>query len=226
MNRNRFLLALAALLFLLAGGILWYWFRPAVRQVQGQDSTVLGEFAAAETAKLLANQGRVLVVQLDYTFAGLPRFDGPMTGFRSALRQHGIAVTNLETLPAKRGDSTLSARFTDLVRKNSNADAVVVFGGAYGLSLDEFAALPAPRPKLISVLAFDGRLKPLFEAGLVHLAIARHGAFAKPPDPQAGRPDETSEPPANNPFYDVVTAANAATLPDAPQMPNAISSPQ
>ena len=200
---NRKLLAAVALVVLGASlGWLYLSRRPHVVPWPTESFDQLAQLAGDATAKLRGNRGTVVVVQWDATRMGIPRYDGPIAQFRERAGTHGVKVVTVATIKLKRGVNTPGPQFAEIVRQHASVDAIVLFGPAYGLKIQDVAALPAPHPRIVSVASFDYQLKPLFAGQLIDWAIIERGWA---PKLQAG-----SAP------YVVVTAQDAADLPDCP----------
>lgn len=169
---NRKLLAGLSIITLLAA-LAWLYLRhrPTVVPFTGPQFDRLGQFAGDEISKLLRNRGTVVIVQWDVTFAGISRYDAQIAQLKSQVASHGIKVSTIETIKVKYQDTTLAARFAKVVSQYSTADAIVLVGPAYGLTVADLAALPSPHPQLMSVLALQTGLKTMFDRHLISLAI-------------------------------------------------------
>ena len=197
---NRKLLLGFSFALLLGVGTWRYWsHRPQVTRLQGEFYDQLAQLAGDETSQLLGNRGSVVVVQWDATALGIPRYDDPIAQFRQRIGTHGLKVAAVEIIKLKRGANAPGPRLAEIVRRHAAADALVLFGGAYGLTVRDIANLPAPRPKLISVLAFDVKVRPLFDQQLLALALVERSFMG-----------ETKE--GDSPFV-VLHPADLATLP-------------
>ena len=200
---NRKLLA-GLSIFVIVGTLFWLYrsHRPRAGELKGESYDQLAQLAGDETGKLLGNHGSVVVVKWDATAMGIPRYDRQIAQFRARAGTHGVKVSAVEVIKLKRGVNAPAQRFAEIVRRSASADAIVLFGGAYGLRVRDLAALPSPHPQLISVAAFDTILKPLFERQLLALAIVERG-YAGEATAEAG------------PFV-AVHPADVATLPPCP----------
>ena len=170
MNR-KFLIGISV--FTILSALTWRYLihRPHVAGIKGEIYDQLAQLAGDETSKLLDNRGSVVIVQWDATALGIPRYDDPIAQYRKRLETHGINTAAVEIIKLKRGTNVPALQFAEIVRRHLSADAIVLIGPAYGLKVRDIAALPAPLPKLVSVLAFDVKLKPLFDQNLLALAI-------------------------------------------------------
>lgn len=169
---NRKLLASLSI-FVIFSALAWLYLqhRPTVVPFAGPQFDRMGQFAGDEISKLLGNRGTVVIVQWDATFAGISRYDAQIAQLKNQVASHGIKVTAIETIKVKHQDTTLVARFAKVVSQHSTADAIILVGPAYGLTVADLAALPSPHPQLISILALRTGLKTMFDRHLITLAI-------------------------------------------------------
>lgn len=138
----------------------------------------LGTVAAEETAKLLGDQGRVLVMVRDTGDATNPSMDAQLKAFRQTLKsRRGLSLTvekfqltPMQMLPAGGGippDQLLKA-----LASHPNTAAVVLFFGLPQLSENEMRALKASGAKLVVVSSLRPGYRQLMERQVIHLVIA------------------------------------------------------
>jgi len=187
----------------------------------------LGTVAAQQTAKLLDDQGLIVLVVPDFAGTPNPSFDAQMSAFKSEIQKHpGINIIGTETirigLPETAGKSkTLKfiepsatrgpigpqpGQLGELVANYSTAKAIVYFVDLPDLNSGDVAALKQQGTKLIAVSDWRPTYKSLFADNLLQLSLV--------PRPQP----ETGKKPRNmkdwfDQSYEVVTADNAASLP-------------
>lgn len=183
-NKNN-VVALAAVLAILAAlGFLWVAeFRGGPR-VDRAPLETLGRMVADETARLLNQQGRVVIVSEILEVARNPNIEAQVKGFKAGLAAHP-GVTLKEARDLKRPPSD-DPRFWppnvagQLAAAGAGADAAVLLVNLPPqLTAADVAVLKGARSKLVVVGTAAPGLKPLLQQGIVHLAIVpRH-----PPKP-------------------------------------------
>lgn len=136
----------------------------------------LGYSVAEETAALLGNQGRVVLVTDLMEVQKSPNAEAQIKGFKAGLAKKS-AVTLKEIKELKRsmdGDPRLwpAGHAEQLVKMGDGAAAVVFFGSLpQELAKGDLALLKGSSCKLVFVTAQSSVLKPLLQQGIVHLAI-------------------------------------------------------
>jgi hypothetical protein len=175
----------------------------------------VGRAMAEETARLLGNKGKIVVVAME--FSKVPELQTQIEEFEKTLKQLG-SVTVKETYKLETEDkpqyglgSGLSGRrYVRIVNKNTNALAIVSFVGAPHLTDDEIAQLKTV-PKLIAESRSADKLKRLFDKQALHVAVVARFQF---PTPVKGRPSTHRE--WFDQRFQVVTPTNADVLPSSP----------
>ena len=172
----------------------------------------IGRVMAEETARLLNNTGRVVVIALERDKA--PELRVQLVEFEKALKEISrvrIKETyNLDTdeQPKYAFGSGLSARrFARIVNKSQHVDAVVSFVGAPNLGANDAAEVKRGT-KFIAVCRSAEKLKKFFETKLIQVAVVSRFQF---PNPIQGKPRDARE--LFTQRFQIVTAANAADLP-------------
>jgi hypothetical protein len=171
----------------IVGSSLWIYFvRFAAPNFNVPLHRAVGRVMAEETAKLLNNRGKIVVIAIDG-----PELRVQLEEFEQTLKQSPAIeidetyIVDTENKPKYGPGSGLSgARFARIVNKNLKAAAIVSFIGAPELSEEEIGQLQA-RPKFIAQSRSVEKLPPLFEKQLLHVAIVRRFQF---PAPIEGRP--------------------------------------
>ncbi|MCX6926452.1 MAG: hypothetical protein NT154_25075 [Verrucomicrobia bacterium] len=151
---------------------------------------VLGAVTAEETAKLLGNKGRVLVVARDTGVNKNPSVEAELKAFQHTLkRQPGIKVVTeqIQISPNQMmatGGGVPPELFLKALATHAPLDAVVLFLGFPQLSDPELDALKTSGIKTVVACALRPGDQRLLERQAIHLAIVPRS------DPQ------TSEAPA------------------------------
>jgi len=211
---KQIVVAVGSLLVITASS-LWIYFRHfAAPKINVQLHQAVGHVMAEETAKLLNNQGKIVIIAIET--AKDPELKVQLEEFEKTLKQFGgIKVTKTymletENRPKYGAGSGLSGRrLVRIVNKNSTADALVSFVGAPELKDDEIRELQG-RPKLIVESRSADKLKKLFDQQLVRVAIVSRFQF---PAPVEGNPGTLRQ--WFDKRFQIVTAETIAILPGA-----------
>jgi hypothetical protein len=203
------------LLLVITGSSSWIYFHHfAAPKINVPLHQAVGHVMAEETAKLLNNQGRIVIIAIET--AKDPELKVQLEEFERTLNQFsGIKVAKTymletENRPKYGAGSGLSGRrLVRIVNKNTTADALVSFVGAPELKDDEIRELQA-RPKLIVESRSAGKLKKLFDQQLLHVAIVSRFQF---PAPVEGNPGTLRQ--WFDKRFEIVTTETIATLPGA-----------
>jgi hypothetical protein len=204
------ILAVACLLAITASAV-WIYFshfaKPGINLLLHQE---VGRTLAAETAKLLTNQGKVVIIALDEP--RFPELKAEVKAFEDALRKTGLTIKErymLETDNKSKfglGSGLSGRRYVRIVNKNQSADAFVSFVGAADLSGDEIKELKIT-PKLVAETRSADNLPKLFKKKLIHVAVVSRFTF---PAPIEGRPRDARQ--WFDKYRQVVTADTAKQL--------------
>ncbi len=134
----------------------------------------IGQKVADETARLLNNSGRIVVIGFDYK--GQP--DQVVTetdAFLKAIKKRGIAVAGVELqdpVALAQGQKFLPGDiYLSLVKKYPSVDAFVSFVGPPQLSRNQVAELGSKMPKCVAVSLFSFAGKRLFRDGVIQVAM-------------------------------------------------------
>ena len=172
----------------------------------------LGYVVAEETAKLLNNQGRVLVVSEVFEAMKSPNTDAQVKGFKAGLaKSSGVQLKEAKEFKRSMSDDPQNwpdGQAAVFVNMGDNASATVLFVGLpQNLSKDDIAALKESKSKLIVVGGQSPTLKTLLKDGVIHLAIVNR--FPPAPTPSGSeKPREWFDR-----VYMVVTPATIDLLP-------------
>ena len=172
----------------------------------------VGRALAGETAKLLNNSGKVVLISID--LAGLPELKTQLSEFEKALKQFpGITIKHrypLETDDKPKysfGAGLSGRRYVRIVNKNPGTDAFVSFVGAPRLSDSELAELKSV-PHLVAESRSADKLRTSFDQKILDVAVVSRFQF---PTPVKGTPHSLQD------WFDqrwqVVTTNNAPALP-------------
>jgi len=172
----------------------------------------IGRVMAEETARLLNNTGRVVVIAMEQSKA--PELRAQLTEFEKALKEiSSIRVKETYSLdtedqPKYSFGSGLSARrFTRIMNKSQHLDAVVSFVGAPNLGMDDAAEVKRGT-KFIALCRSYDKLRKFFETKLIQVAVVKRFQF---PNPIQGKPRDARE--LFTQQFQIVTATNAGDLP-------------
>ncbi len=145
----------------------------------------IGEVMAEETAKLLNNQGQVVVVDMDIRQWPMGKIQ--REAFQKILGKHqGITMAGTENVPMEKvyrsdpGMAFTSEMFFELLSKYPNISAIVSFLGAPVLQDEEIARLGTNIPKIIVLSPIGTGLKKLLEGQVVQVAIVSRSESGLP----------------------------------------------
>jgi hypothetical protein len=168
---------------LLAAGILasWGWLYSKLRP-EGIDLNpyqALGEAAAGETARLVQNSGRVVMVDADFGKYKIlaPTTDAEIKSFKKAIRKTGLKVVGLEKVAlarpslARNGIFMEPGQLSGVMARHAGVDVIVLFVGLAGPD-DLSAGAPEKRPRLVLVSNYEPYVKALLQKRVIQLAIA------------------------------------------------------
>ena len=212
MDLKKVAVAIGSIL-VIAGSSLWiYSHHFAAPRINVPLHQAVGRVMAEETAKLVDNQGRIVVIAIET--AKDAELKVQLEEFEKTLKKFSrITVAKTYMLEtenrAKYGaGSGLSARrFIRIVNKNTTADAMISFVGAPELKDEEFGQLQA-RPKFIAESRSAEKLTKLFAKQLLQVAIVSRFQF---PAPVEGNPGTLRQ--WFDKRFQVVTAETVGALP-------------
>lgn len=214
MNKQSFVLTAA--LLAITGSLISLFFSQRDPGIDLKPFQALGTVAAEETAKLLGNQGRVVVIGADLgEYKNLaPMMDAKINSFQKTLKRTSkvtlVAIEKVKIHPpslARVGEFMLPDQLTRVLEKHPRLDAIISFVGLSPLENQEIRLLKQHATKLVVASGYDSAYKPLLQARLLDLAIV----------PRVENPPET----ANSPRvlrdwfdrdYEIVTPDSSARL--------------
>jgi len=121
----------------------------AVPARDGQVFEACGQALAEETARLLANQGRVVIIAARAGPAPSPVHEAYLRGFKQALKARpGLTLAATEAVTPTEAGCPADA-YLDVLKRHPTIDAVVSFAGPPVFRGADFKALPARPPKLV-----------------------------------------------------------------------------
>jgi hypothetical protein len=170
----------------------------------------IGRVLAAETAKLLTNKGKVVVIALDEQ--KFPELKAQLKSFESALGRTGVSIKEtymLETESKSKygtGSGLSARRYLRIVNKNQSADAIVSFVGVPDLSDGDIKELKKV-PKFVAETRSADDLPNLFQKKVLHVAVASRFTF---PAPIEGKPRNSRQ--WFDKYFQVVTTEMAKEL--------------
>ena len=138
---------------------------------------VLGAVTAEETAKLVANKGRVLAMARGSGDATNPSVEAELKAFRDTLKKHRtleISIEKVELPPMQMmatGGGIPADQMFKALETHPGLTALVLFLGFPPLLDSEVAALRKYGVKIVVVSAFQPDVQRLLELGAIHLAI-------------------------------------------------------
>jgi hypothetical protein len=198
----------AACLVAIAGSVVWIYFyqfrKPGINLRLHQE---VGKVLAGETAKLLGNKGKVVIVALDEP--RFPELKAQLMAFEEALGKTGVSIKErymLETENKSKygtGAGLSARRYVRIVNKNQSADGFVSFVGVPDLSDDEIKELKQV-PLLIAETRSADDLPKLFQKKVLHVAVASRFVF---PAPIEGKPRDSRQ--WFDKYFQVVTTNTA-----------------
>jgi hypothetical protein len=172
---------------------------------------VLGVVTAEETAKLLGNQGRVLVIARDTGADKNPSVEAQMATFERTLKKHAglsLVTERFQATPMlmmATGGGVPPEHLAQALQTHSDVRALVLFCGLPPLADAEWEALRKRGVKTVVVSSFRPDYAELLERKVIHLVIT--------PRPEGPAPDARPPRTLRERFdqdYAIVTAADAA----------------
>lgn len=175
-NKNN-LIAVGAILAIIGSLTYLYFseFRNAPKSNLGAFEQ-LGSAVAEETAALLGNQGRVVVVTELIEITKSPNTEAQVKGFKAGLsKKGGVTVKEVKEIqrpPSEDPRLWPPGQAAQIAQASEGASATVLLMSLpMQLSKEDLAALKDMKSKLVVVTSQSATLKPLMQQGIVHLAI-------------------------------------------------------
>jgi hypothetical protein len=206
-------IVVSLLAIVVAGAILFFRYWEPVPAIEPRPHLAIGEALAGKTAKALGAGGRITLISPDITAFKYPGAELQLKALHHALQQAKLTVsaTNRIKLNPLYLSRVPPGDFTEILRRQSDADVVVSLLGPPLLTAEQKARVGEKRPRVIAICSGDMPryfdLKPIFEDNFLHAAIiSRQGAGTPSPS------DSLSQ--WFNHFFMWVTAENLADLPE------------
>jgi hypothetical protein len=175
---------------------------------------VLGAVTAEETAKLLADNGLVLVLARDTGADKNPSVEAELDAFRQTLTKHRglrLVTERVQVTPMlmmATGGGVPPDQLFKALQTHTNVGALVLFFGFPPLADPELEALAKSGVKTVVVSSFHPDYKRLLERRAIHLVIAPR---SEAPAPGSQAPKTVRE--RFDQDYIIVTPVQAARLP-------------
>lgn len=168
---------LAASLAIAAAASLYFAFAGRSQKINLDTYEVLGAVAAEETAKLLGDKGRVLVMVRDTGADKNPSVEAELAAFQGKLKKHpGLSVVTEKvqvtpTMMMSTGGAVPPDQLFKALQTHPNIGAVVLFFGFPPLTEPELEALKKSGAKTVVVSSLRPGYQRLLERQAIHLAI-------------------------------------------------------
>lgn len=205
---------LSVLVMLAAGLSLGLFLHPLPPRGNPLPHLGLGQQLGQEALKARGPGGRIILITRDTVIFRNPAIEAQKSALVRTLAQAGtaLAATNIITVDPLRLVAVPSGDFLQILRKASEADVIVSLLGPPVLTPAQLDKLGEKRPKVIAVcsgaMPRQVDLRRLFDHRLLHVAIISRPAPTPAPAPPATQPQ-----PWFDHLFEVVTAANHASLP-------------
>ncbi len=214
MSGKERVIAIFCILATIAAGISIYLTQFAQKSNNEILHVGVGHAMAEQAAKVLNGKGKILIIAMET--AKVPELKVQLREFEKRLQMLGKFSVDRKTLDTedqakyKVGAGLSARRFLRTVKNHPEADALVSFVGVPRMSDDDFAQAEGFKkmPKFIAEVRQAEKLKTLFDKKVIDAAIVSRFEFPAPGPEKARTAQEWFEK-----RYQVVTAANAATLP-------------
>lgn len=161
------------------GSVVWlYWHWPGrPPRIQLDSYQALGAVAAEETARLLNQKGKVVIIALDNRAGANPVEAAQLKAFTGTLKKKGVSLKALETFsltPMEQmssGGSVPRERFLQVLQAHPKVDALVLFCGFPALDQPDLDRLKQSGAKIVLISSYRPDYQPLLAAGVIHAAI-------------------------------------------------------
>jgi hypothetical protein len=175
---------------------------------------VLGAVTAEETAKLLGNKGRMLLIVRDSGPDKNPSVEAELRAFQETLKKRPglsavterIRVTPMMMMAT--GGGAPPDLFLKALETHANTAAVVLFFGFPNLADSEMETLKKSGVKIVVVSSFRPGYKQLLERQVIHLAVV-----PRPDGPPPSTPTPRTVRERFDQDYTIFTPADTARLP-------------
>ncbi len=140
-------------------------------------SNAVGEVLAAEVVRMVGDTGKVVLIGRSASRDGSDATGGQIASLQASLKTHASAsIAATEWLPrAPVGTMDLGGitpgQFLELIDKNKDASAFVVFAGLPPLSQELAVKLAARSLKLLAVCGYNANVRRWLEARALSVAV-------------------------------------------------------
>jgi hypothetical protein len=193
---------------------LYFGFAGRSPQINLDPYEVLGAVTAEETAKLLADNGLVLVMARDTGADKNPSVEAELDAFQQTLKKHPrlrLVTERVQVTPMlmmTTGGGVPPDQLFKALQTHTNVGALVLFFGFPPLADPELEALAKAGAKIVVVSSFHPDYKRLLERRAIHLAIIPR---SEAPSPGSQTPRTVRE--RFDRDYVIVTPVEAARSP-------------
>jgi hypothetical protein len=211
--RTRKILMAVACLAVIAGATIWTWRTQfAAPEFNVVLHRAVGRVMAEQTTRALGNAGKIVIITMEA--AKVPELRTQIEEFQKSLAQSGqIKIKQTYTLETENqpkyglGSGLSGRRYVRIVNKHPDAAGIVSFVGVPRLTEEDVAQLRT-KPKLIAESRSAQKIKPLFDTGMIEIAVVARFQF---PTPIKGKPQAPRD--WFDQRFQIVTAADANSLP-------------
>ena len=175
MKTNKIIASLAVMIIGFAAFMLWCQFsRPTINL---RPSNAVGEVLAGEVLRMLGPTGKVVLIGRSASRDGGDASSEQITSLQAALKSRVAAwIVATEWLPrAPVGTMDLGGiapgQFMELIDKNKDTGAFVVFAGLPPFSQELAAKLAARSLKLLAVCGYNANVRHWLEARALSVAV-------------------------------------------------------
>jgi hypothetical protein len=167
------------LVLTILGSSVWLYFALRPDRIDLDPYQALGEGAAEETAKLLNNSGRLVLVDADFGIYKIlaPTTEAEIKAFKKAIVNTNLKIAAIEKVAiappsmARTGVFMQPGQISSLIARHPDADAIVLFVGLAGLADLKGGGSDNSKSKLVLVSNYESYDKALLQMRAIQLAI-------------------------------------------------------
>ncbi len=205
---------LATLAIVAVAASIYFSFGTRSQKINLSTYEILGTVTAEETAKLVGNQGRVLVMARDTGEDPIPSVVAELEAFGKTLKKHpgmSVVIEKVVVPPMMMmatGGGVPPDQFLKALDVHAPLAAVVLFFGFPQLSDSELDTLKQHNVKTVVVASFRPDFKRLLDQQAIHLAIV-----PRPDAPEPGTATSGSVRARFDQEFAIITPADPARVP-------------